>query len=186
MILAIKDKDRVFLAASYNHYAHSGLMESDLLIYENSPFIAHPEYPDAIFAVSPSIKLKYSIEAHDFDIIDWNIKSIATRFIQELRRLSENIGYRESNETLGDHIIIADNQTIYDINDYFSVEDKHDFAMSYKVESIARSILNEKESLKPKDLIKEIFKATSKFTDERFFPFTMIDTKTREYKIVYE
>lgn len=186
MILAIKGDDCVYLAASFNHFGLTGPLETDLLSYENSPFITHIEYPEAIFAVSPSIKLKYVIEAHDFDILDWNYKTIATRFIWSLRRLTEDIGFRKADESLGDHIIIADNQTIYDINSYFGVEDKFDFAMSNKIEAIARSILNENKGIDPLLIIKKIFKATSKYTDERLFPFTMIDTKTKEYKIIYE
>lgn len=186
MILAIKGYDRVYLAASFNHYGLTGILDADLLSYENSPFMSHVEYPEAIFAVSPSLKLKYAMDAHDFDIVDWKYKTIATSFIESLRRLTEDIGFRKANESLNDHIIIANNHTIYDINSYFGIEDKHDFAMSNKIEAIARSILNERQGNDPITLIKEIFKATSNYTDERFFPFTTIDTKTKEFKIIYE
>jgi hypothetical protein len=119
-----------------------------------------------------------------FDMLEWNYLTLNQQFIPQLKEMLKSHKVLKEDNHLGNHLFIAQNDQLFDIDSFFAVDDFSEIAMTYQVEALTLSIINQSSKIETTDLIRNIFKAHAAFLNETFLPFSMISTSDLEYKII--
>lgn len=185
MIIAIKDKGRVVIGYSLTD-SWGCLSEKDYVDEENIAI----QFSDSgkVFALS-DMNRRADILLYDDDFLNMEItpKNIVKELIPYIKKkLKENDQSISEDGRWKNALIICDDEHIYDIDPNFGFYEADDYAChGYKVETL-KSVLDETRNLSAEKRIIKAASFASKLHKESLFPLIITDTRTKQFKPVYE
>lgn len=185
MIVAIKEKDRVVIG--YSLTDSWGILSEKDYVDEENIAIKFSNFGKA-FALS-DMSRSADILLYDDDFLNMEItaKNIVKGLIPYVKRkLKENDIPIEKDGRWKNALIICDDEHIYDIDPSFGFYEAGDYVChGYKVETL-KSVLEETKNLPAEERIINAASFASKLYKESLFPLIITDTKTKQFKPIYE
>ena len=185
MIIAIKEKDKVVIGYSLTD-SWGCLSEKDYVDEENIA-IKFSE-SGKVFALS-DMNRRADILLYDDDFLNMEItpKNIVKEMIPYIKKkLKENDKPIDEDGCWKNALVICDDEHIYDIDPRFGFYEAEDYAChGYKVETL-KSVLDETKNLPAEERIIKAASFASRLHKESFFPLIIADTRTKQFKPIYE
>ena len=184
MIIAIKDKDKVVLGyLNADHW--SSLAENDYVDEENVA-IKFAKSGKTFALCESDRRADLLLYEDSFLDIDITPKSIVNEVIPYIKcQLKEN-DIPIKNGCWGNALIICDNEHLYDVNTTFGFREIEDYVCHGYHVSVAKSVLDATTHLPAEERIIATVKFVEKICKEKLFPMVITDTKSKQFKTIYE
>ena len=184
MIIAIKDKDRVVIGYTLAD-SWGKLTNSDYVDEEN--FAIRFSKSGKVFACS-DMNRSSDILLFDDEFVNMEVtpQTIVRAMIPYMRgSLNENGAPVDKEGFWKNALLICDDEHIYDVGPHFDFREVDDFiCRGYGYEHVT-SALDATAHLAPEERILNAVNFTSKVRKESLFPLVITDTKTKQFKYIY-
>ena len=183
MIIAIKEKDKVVVGYSNVDYWLT-ISDKDTVDEEN---IAIKVSPTGKLFVMGALNRTSDLFLYDDEFLSMEIspQNIIRKVIPYIKDKLREKGKNKENEW-DNALIICDNESIYALNCAFEFYEVDDYCCyGFKKETL-QSVLDENKGLPAEQRILETINFMTKQYKKDFFPLTIIDTKTKEFKHFYK
>ena len=189
MIIALKDKDSVYVAASIE-YSYTDMHTDDIINEENLK-MWHPEGKEGSIMASvtphaPCIDLMRGIDFEEFDK-PLTSATVIREFCPHLKGMLEEAKMLNDGE-MWSEVIIAKDDKAFCITTNFTVCDVEDFEAIGRssTEDIAYGFLAMNRELAPIDRIAGAFRAIEAGDASRHFPIVVMNTKSKTREVIYK
>jgi hypothetical protein len=178
MIIAIKDGDCVHLAFDIKEWGLIGVMHDDLMLKGNHPYWI-------IKAKNPALMTStYNLTARDLFRYNFpfaeikDIKQIQLEIVPWIRKtLTEYQIIKDKEEETFESIIIAREDRLFVVDQYFFVEEIHDYIVFGGASIFAMYVLKQTAHLDPINRIRATFEKAMNYYHHCIEQFYVIDTK---------
>ena len=184
MIIAIKEKDKVVIGYS-NAEAWGRLSEKDYVDEEN---VAIKFSEDGKLFACAEMNRRSDILLYDDEFLSKEItpKSIVREVIPYIKRKLEENDQALDEGRWKNALIICDNDKLYDVDPLFEFCEADDYVCYGYCVGTLKSALDETKELSAEERIMKAIIFASELHKESMFPIVITDTKSREFKYIYE
>lgn len=185
MVIALKTKDRVIVATTIVD-SIDDISTCDKSIQENLPYWKVRGTKDCFVFVD---ELKYSADVlrfHDFifkNITDGN--SIITDVVPKMKMVLDGYFCTHDGKEWDSRLIIVKGTKIYTIDRNFVVCEADEFA-AHNYEYYISGAMEECPDLPPEQRILFAVNHVCEINNAKLYPLTLVDTKTKKHKVIYQ
>lgn len=183
MIIAIKEKDRVVVGYSNTDY-WGKLAEKDYVDEENVPIKFSKD--GTLFGFA-KMNCQSDMFIFDDDFINQDItpKTVVKNVIPYIKKTLKKNGQALDEEGRWRNILtICNGNKIYDITTNFAFYEADDYVCHGFSVDILKSVLDGTIGMSAEERIIKATSFASKLHKEDLFPLTIVDTKTKSFKVV--